>query len=44
MALLRFAVNPMDAEQGESRLQILTVTANISEDPSLARACARVEE
>jgi hypothetical protein len=42
MALLRFAANPMDAEQGEGGLQILAVTANIGEHAS--RAHARVEE
>jgi hypothetical protein len=42
MALLRFAANPMDAEQGEGGLQILAVTANIGEEPFLARARPRV--
>jgi hypothetical protein len=41
MALLRFAANPMDAEQGEGGLQILAVTANIGEEPFLAPAPAR---
>jgi hypothetical protein len=42
MALLRFAANPMDAEQGEGGLQILAVTANIGEEPFLAPARPRV--
>jgi hypothetical protein len=41
MALLRFAANPMDAEQGEGGLQILAVTANIGEEPFLAPARPR---
>jgi hypothetical protein len=40
MALLRFAANPMDAEQGEGGLQILT--ANIGEEPFFAPARPRV--
>jgi hypothetical protein len=41
MALLRFAANPMNPAYRESRLQTLAVTANIGEDPSLARARPR---
>jgi hypothetical protein len=44
MALLRFAANPMDPAHRESRPQNVAVAANIREDPSLARAHARVEE
>jgi hypothetical protein len=42
MALLRFAVNPMNSSHRESWLQNLAVTANIGEEPFLAPARPRV--